>query len=287
MRAIIDRAMGLDPRRSLPPFGPPLDRWFRRRRSGAAPGAPAVVLLPDCFTMYSEPAIGRAAVRVLEAFGYRVILPAAGCCGRPHISGGLLPEAIAAARATATALIAAVERDRAVAVVGCEPSCVSAITDDWLDLELGLDRDAVLGLAERAMLVEEMLVRRWEQHPSRPPAPRGGPAAEILVHGHCHQKALWGTGATLALLERLTGGAPVEVDSGCCGMAGAFGFSRARYDLSMRIAELALLPALRARPEATVAAAGTSCRHQIRDALGREALHPIEIAARALGLGDR
>jgi FAD/FMN-containing dehydrogenase/Fe-S oxidoreductase len=283
-RTIIDRAMGLDPRRSLPPFGPSLDRWFRRRRSAAAPDAPAVVLLPDCFTMYSEPEIGRAAVHVLEAFGYRVILPAAGCCGRPHISGGLLPEAIAAARATATALIAAVERDRAIAVVGCEPSCVSAITDDWLDLDLGLDRDAVRGLAERSMLVEELLVRRWEQHPARPSGPRGGSAAaEILVHGHCHQKALWGTGASLALIERLTGRAPVEIDSGCCGMAGAFGFSRTRYDLSMRIAELALLPALRARPGATVAAPGTSCRHQIRDALGRSTLHPIEIAARALG----
>ena len=281
VRALQAWVLGIDPRRSMPPYAESLDRWYARRGSRAAAGAPAVVLFPDCFTMYNEPRVGQAAIELLEAFGYRVELPQLGCCGRSLISTGMLAEASRECRATAEALMAAVDRTGAVAVVGCEPSCMSAIRDDWLELRMGVDRARLRTLAGKSFLVEEFLERRWDAHPVRPAKPAFAPG-RLALHAHCHQKALWGAESSAAILRRYFGADLEVLATGCCGMAGSFGFTQERYDLSMRIGELGVLPAVRARADATVCAPGTSCRHQIHDGAGREALHPVEVLARIL-----
>jgi FAD/FMN-containing dehydrogenase/Fe-S oxidoreductase len=275
------RVAGVHPRRSLPPFGPALARWHRSRTAKVPDDAPVVVLFPDCFTAFGESAIGKAAVGALEALGYRVHVPRVGCCGRPLISNGLLRRATTACAETAEALHEAVARTGAVAVVGCEPSCLSAIADDWRDLKLACPRERVDAVADRAALVEDFIEHAWSEHPRRP-APAETDDAPVLLHGHCHQKALWDVAPTLRLLGRLRGGPVGAIEAGCCGMAGAFGFARDHYDLSMRIGELALFPAVRDAPDAVIAAPGTSCRHQVHDALGRTARHPIELVAAAL-----
>ncbi|MFM8783863.1 MAG: (Fe-S)-binding protein, partial [Phycisphaerales bacterium] len=222
------------------------------------------------------PRVGQAAIELLESFGYRVELPQLGCCGRSRISTGMVAAASRECRATAEALMAAVDRTGAVAVVGCEPSCMSAIRDDWLELRMGVDRVRLRALAGTSFLVEEFLERRWDAHPARPAKPAFEPG-RIALHAHCHQKALWGAESSAAILRRYFGADLEVLATGCCGMAGSFGFTQERYDLSMRIGELGVLPAVRARADATVCAPGTSCRHQIHDGAGREALHPVEV----------
>jgi Fe-S oxidoreductase len=274
--AVLKRLMGVHPRRSLPRFGRSLRRWCAGRGAVNATG-PVVVLLPDCFSVYSEPHVGRAAVTVLERLGYRVVVPESGCCGRAMISQGLVAEATRTCASTARSLLAVVEEHDAVMMVGLEPSCVSAIRDEWLELDLGLDSEVIQRLADRTMLVEAFIESAWERHPARPDwhAPDG----TFLLHGHCHQKALWGIESSSALLERLLGDRLTVLDSGCCGMAGAFGYDRSRYDLSVTIAEQSLATTIREHPHATILAPGTSCRHQIADTTARRAIHPIELLA--------
>jgi FAD/FMN-containing dehydrogenase/Fe-S oxidoreductase len=286
VRSLLALRYGIDPRRSLPRAGSSLYRWMRRRPpSKIAVDAPRVILFPDCFTTYNEPHIGRAAVEVLEALGYRVVVPKVGCCGRAMISNGLLAEAASTCQATARDLRRICESTQAVAIVGCEPSCVSAITDDWPDLRLNHDRRTIDAIALRTMLIEQFIVERWDEHPRMPTVSDPVDGA-VFVHGHCHQKALWGMDASVNVLRPAVAGPVEPIDAGCCGMAGAFGFTRDHFDLSMRIGELALFPAVRAQPEALIVAPGTSCRHQLRDALGREARHPVELLAEAWRRAD-
>jgi Fe-S oxidoreductase len=149
-------ALGFHTDRTLPTYGPAVHRWLARRGSKAATGAPTVLLFPDCFSNFGETDLGRLAVELLEAFGYRVVMPDVGCCGRSLISVGMLAEACGTVSRTATALLEAVKRENAVAVLGLEPSCVSAIKDDWIDLRTAVDRDALRALAARTFLVEVM-----------------------------------------------------------------------------------------------------------------------------------
>jgi len=278
VRVMLNRVMRFDSRRSLPPFGKSLYRQAKRPgRNGES--APAVILFPDCFTTYSEPRIGLAAIRILEAFGYRVILPKSGCCGRSMISVGLLEQAQRTCARTARELHRAVNDHQAIAILGLEPSCISAIRDDWLDLKMEVEEATLDKLAARTMLVEEFLESRWNEHPERPEfdAER---SPRVLLHGHCHQKALWGVESSASFLRRAFGADRVDVlDTGCCGMAGSFGYTREHYDLSMIIAEQTLLPAVRENPSAEIAAPGTSCRHQIHDGAGCVAKHPVELIA--------
>jgi Fe-S oxidoreductase len=240
-----------------------------------------VILFPDCFTVYSEPEIGRAAIHVLEHAGYRVIIPKIGCCGRAMISNGLLDDAIITCSRTATALAKLIEEHEPRAIVGCEPSCISALTDDWQDLKLDVSADAVRTIGNRAVLIEDFLAAEWDRHPRQLQVCEGT-STPVLLHGHCHQKALWGAERSIELLRRCGFNGATLLDTGCCGMAGAFGFAREHFDLSMRIGELSLFPQLRDQPEALVLAPGTSCRHQIRDALARHSMHPIQLIASAL-----
>jgi len=242
---------------------------------------PKVLLYADCFATYNEPSVGRAAVRVLEALGYDVLLPPIACCGRAMISTGLLPDAIASADRALATLKRAVD-EGVVAIVVCEPSCLSAITDDWLQLKLATPRDVRQHVASKSMLVEDFVDRFWNDHPKRPPIRAG--AAAVVLHGHCHQKAVGGGDETSArLLRRITDGKVTVLPSGCCGMAGSFGYDAGKYELSMAIGELSVFPPIRSAPAtAAVCAPGTSCRHQIHDGTGRVAMHPIELAASLL-----
>ncbi len=273
VRRLINRRYGLAAERSLPRFAHPLVLDSRgSARSGPGAGAPRVVLFGDCFTMYNEPEIGLSAARLVEAFGYRVHLADAGCCGRAKISSGLLGAAIEEADQTLERLRTAVEDDSVAAILVCEPSCLSAFRDDWLQLKMKSPLALRKRLADKAFLPEQFLDSRWDAHPRRPEFRQG----EAVLHGHCHQKALWGIESSANLLRRVAGERLSVLDSGCCGMAGAFGMTADHYALSMKIGELVLFPGVRDAGGAAVLATGTSCRHQIKDGTGARAVHPVQ-----------
>jgi Fe-S oxidoreductase len=281
-RAVVNRFLGVDSRRTLPKFSASLKSVWEssqslppRRGGPPTPNAPTVALFGDCFTMYNESSIGLATKRVLEGFGYHVLLADAGCCGRAKISLGLLGEAIEEIDATIERLMPVIDDEGVVAILVAEPSCLSAIKDDWLGLKLRTPMDVRKRLAAKSYLPEQFLEKRWDAHPTRPAF--RAPAGEVILHGHCHQKALWGAASSADMLRRVVGDKLRVLDSGCCGMAGSFGYTKDRFDLSMKIGELVLLPAVRkAGADACIVATGTSCRHQIHDGAGREARHPIE-----------
>ena len=281
LRKALERVAGIDHRRPLPRFAHEnLLRWDARRRPAPASGRRGdVVFLADSFTTYTEPDIGRAAIELLEAAGHRVLLANAGCCGRASISKGLLDQARAQASEMAGRLAPAAQAG--VPIVGCEPSCLLTLREEHLSLLP--DDPRAEAVAGQARLVEELIVAAIDDG-----ALELNPRAEvanrrIVFHGHCHQKALAGTAATVALLERIPGSEVVELDAGCCGMAGSFGFEAEHYDLSLQIGETRLFPALRAeKPDALVAATGVSCRQQISHGAGRAARHPVELVRAAL-----
>lgn len=278
-----ERMLGLSARRSLPRWR--RDHFADNEQAGASAAAAGteVVLLVDTFNRYFEPDNARAARAVLAAAGYRVSLVRATdgdrplCCGRTYLATGMVDAARHEARRMLDALRPYVERG--TPIIGLEPSCLLTLRDEFGSLIPGAE---TVALAGQALLLEEFLAR--EQQAGRlqlklKPLPK----RRALVHGHCHQKAFATMAAlqqTLALIPQLD----VEViDSGCCGMAGAFGYEAAHYDLSMKMAELDLLPAVRAADEDTLLVAnGTSCRHQVEDGSGRTARHVACILQDAL-----
>ncbi|MEV0614349.1 FAD-linked oxidase C-terminal domain-containing protein [Nonomuraea sp. NPDC050404] len=267
--------LGLSRRRPLPRFHrTSLTRWFARRKPKES--GREVILLADSFTTYSEPAIGRAAVELLERAGYRVRLAAEGCCGRSSISKGLLDRA----RTMASDMVGRLAASDAP-IVGLEPSCLLTLKDEYAALLPGDPR--VKAVAARAGLVPELLTEAIDEGALElGEALRG---REILLHGHCHEKAVTGTAATRALLSRIPGAEVTEIDAGCCGMAGSFGFEAEHYDLSMKIGALRLFPAIAASsPDTLLAATGVSCRQQIAHGAGRAARHPVELVHWAAGL---
>jgi FAD/FMN-containing dehydrogenase/Fe-S oxidoreductase len=271
LRWLLEKMAGIDRRRSLPPLHADHFRhWFSKRRPAAGLGE-KVLLLDDCFTTFNEPEIGQAAVRVLEAAGCSVELAGLTCCGRSLISKGFLRSA----RELIAAQLPALARRVAdgTPLLGLEPSCLLTLADEWQELVPGADARRV---AAAARLADAWLA---DQARAGRPLKLKAATSQVLVHGHCHQKALVGVGGTSAALCLVPGLTVNVLDTGCCGMAGSFGFEKEHYDLSVRVAELSLLPALRADPAATVVAPGTSCRHQIKDLDGRRALHPLEVIA--------
>lgn len=285
LRSLLERALGISGRRPLPTFTrATLPRWYARRPRPPAPssGAPAgqgsVTFLADSFTTYTEPLIGRAAIELLELAGWDVRLQSTGCCGRSSLSKGLLDDARAKASDLVTALAAGSEPG--TPVVGCEPSCVLTLRDEYLALLPGDER--VSDIAGRVRQVEELLTEAIDAGRLRLRSDSWPAGRRIVYHGHCHQKAEVGTAATVALLRRIPGADVVELDAGCCGMAGSFGFEAEHYDLSMTIGRHRLFPAIDAEPTDTVlAATGVSCRQQIHHGTRRRALHPIELVRSA------
>ncbi len=281
---LLARALGIAAERPLPRFRrDTLLRWFRRRPSPRGPFPRGeVVFLADSFTTFTEPEVGIAAIELLERAGWRVRLEAAGCCGRASLSKGLLDQAREMAAGMVARLAPAARQG--APIVGAEPSCLLMLRDDYAALLPG--DPAARDVAASARLVEELLVEAVESGdlPLRPDAAVAG--RRILFHGHCHQKALVGTAATVRLLECIPGAEVVEVDAGCCGMAGSFGFEAEHYELSLRIGGLRLFPAVLAQPAGTLlAATGVSCRQQIAHGAGRPARHPVELVRAAAGNG--
>ncbi|MBM3740723.1 MAG: FAD-binding protein, partial [Acidobacteria bacterium] len=229
-RSLNEWVLGLDARR-MPP------RWVRRTFMEAAPQSadPDVVLFADTFTNHYEPEIGMAAVEVLERAGKRAGVVRPGCCGRSLISQGLLREARDHAAVLAAGLYPLAAGGRKI--LFCEPSCLSAVKEDAVSLLRGEQRKQAEAVAGASMLFEDFA--RGLDLPLR-----AGPG-RILLHGHCHQKSMGMLGATQALLERIPGAEVVELDAGCCGMAGSFGYVKSRYEVSVGIAERKLLPAVR------------------------------------------
>jgi FAD/FMN-containing dehydrogenase/Fe-S oxidoreductase len=284
--------IGVAPQRTLPPFERRrFSRWFRAR-AAATPGqaggagagvtmdsaAPEVVLFNDTFTEHNVPGLGRDAVAVLERAGYRVIVPPTRCCARPLISKGLLDPARVNAAYNVSLLKPYAERG--VPIVGVEPSCILTLREDYRDLVPGADADHV---AAQARTIDELLAELAQAgrlpFPERPAD--GG--RDYLLHGHCHQKALVGTAPTLAVLRAIPGARVQEIPSGCCGMAGSFGYEKEHYALSLAIGEQRLFPAVRSAPEgAVIVADGISCRQQILHGTERPARHLVEVVAEAL-----
>jgi len=301
----ISQALGVHPQRSLPKLASqPFSKWYAEHLRQSSPDKPAaqtnldpdvpasgqshlsqtgsaectsVVFFHDTFMQHNDPHIGQAAIQILEAGGYEVIiLPEKKCCGRPAVSKGLLDEAAQLARHNLALLAPYAERD--IPIVGCEPSCMAMLVDDYADLVPGHESQAV---ARVAMPIEKFLVR--EHAAGRLNLPLEDTPRRVLFHGHCQQKALFGTADTLAMLKMIPNCVVEQIESGCCGMAGSFGYEKEHYDLSIQLAEMSLAPAVRAAtPETIICATGTSCRQQILDTTGRHSRHPIEVLAEAL-----
>ena len=275
---LTEKLFALSARRSLPRWGTsPLPS----PRSGE--GGKKVALLVDTFSRYFERENVVAALEVLEAAGYEVEFATPAdhgrplCCGRTFLAAGLVDEAKVEARRMLQALKPYVERG--IAVVGLEPSCLLTLRDEYLAMGFG---DDAAQLAARALLFEEFIAAEAHTGALRLDlAPLATDAA--LLHGHCHQKAFDAMPAVRKVLHMIPGLKVETVESSCCGMAGSFGYEAEHFDVSMRMAELSLLPAVRkAKPETMVVADGTSCRHQIHDGAGREALHVARLLQMAL-----
>ncbi|MBO0849399.1 MAG: FAD-binding protein, partial [Pseudonocardia sp.] len=281
------RLLGIAPRRPLPRFArTTLPRWWRKRPVsgeygyGHTPHSRPLTctFVADSVTSYTEPAVGIAAVELVEAAGWRVELVDGGCCGRAAYSKGLLDKA----RRQASGLVDALSASGDGPVVGVEPSCLLTLRAEHRAL-LGADDAKVARVAGRVRLVEELLLEAIDDGSLLLGADAWPAGRRILFHGHCHQKAEVGTAATVELLRRIPGAEVVELDAGCCGMAGSFGFEAEHYDVSMTIGEDRLFPAVRDEPlDTVIAATGVSCRQQIAHGTTRRAYHPVELVRAVL-----
>jgi len=293
-----ERLLGISAKRRLPE--PAAESFMDgAAAAGGAPDAPAgphdgrdVVLFIDTFTRHFEPAIGHAALAVLRAAGYRVSVadPAADaiepdrplCCGRSFLAQGLVGEARLEAQRVLAALLPHAQAGRPI--IGLEPSCLLALRDEYLALGLG---EAARQVAGQALLFEEFLAR---EHTAKrlqlDLAPLAGRRGPTLVHGHCQQKAAGAMKSMRKVLKLIPELEFELIEASCCGMAGSFGLEAEHASVSLAMAEQALLPALRAAPQAPLLANGFSCRQQIGEADGRRVQHLALLLHEALGKGE-
>jgi FAD/FMN-containing dehydrogenase/Fe-S oxidoreductase len=273
VRWLNERVLGLDRRRIPPAWA---SKTFARRVQGRARRTTGrrVALFNDTFTNYYTPAIGIAGLEVLEIAGFEVKLAPTSCCARPLISQGLLAAASRQAALSTDRLYPLAESGQPI--VFFEPSCLSAIREDVPSLLRGDAQRRAQAVADRSMLFEEFLEGECLAGRARLD-PRSGPS-RILLHGHCHQKAMGRLAPAQALLRRIPGATVVDLDAGCCGLAGSFGYVRDHFDVSRAIGERRLFPAARGLGEGSVlVASGTSCRQQIADFTGTRAWHSAEL----------
>ncbi|MDA1188139.1 MAG: anaerobic glycerol-3-phosphate dehydrogenase subunit C [Chloroflexi bacterium] len=291
---IMEQYVGIDRRRKLPAFASQtFYQWLRARANNTSRNDKTpvetrgqVLLFNDTFTNYNHPELGRAAVELLEALGYEVVVPPWKCCGRPMLSSGMIDKAKKSADANIA--LAQPYLDRGAKIVGLEPSCLTMFKDDYSDLaghqktssgqHSGQLQNSLL--ASKSLLIEEFLA---QEKATLGNIPFKSAPSKILFHGHCHQKALVGTRPALDVLRSLPETEVIEIDAGCCGMAGSFGYEKSHYDVSMPIAEDRLFPAIRSHEDdAVVVTEGVSCRQQIEHGTGRRAKHLVEVLADAL-----
>ena len=285
LAALSEKLLGLSARRSLP-------RWRRdtfwrdarklhlASREEVLAADKGVVLFVDTFNGFLDSENAIAAVRVLQAAGYTVHAAKGNgggnlCCGRTYLAAGMMDEA----RGKASELLAAMLpfAEKGLAIVGLEPSCLLSLRDEMLAMGFG---DTAKKVAVRAQLFEEFIAA--EAKAGRFQLALRAATRPIKVHGHCHQKAFAAVAPVLDVLRMIPDARPELIESSCCGMAGAFGYEASHYDVSMKMAELSLLPAVRSAPDAIIVADGTSCRHQIADGAQRQALHVAVVLARHL-----
>lgn len=285
---VSEKLLGLSAKRRLPawradtfwrstPAVPFADR--QATLHAVAAGGKAAVLFVDTFNGCFETENAQAAARVLQAGGYTVHVASKAeghlCCGRTYLASGMVEEAKAKASELIAALLPLAEAG--VPIVGLEPSCLLTLRDEALVMGLGEPAKVVAG---QALLFEEFLAREAKAGRLKLDLkPLGKP---ILLHGHCHQKAFGAVPPVLDVLRLIPGAKPELIESSCCGMAGSFGYDAKHHEVSMRMAEASLLPAVREAPDAVIVADGTSCRHQIADGTGREAVHVAALLASLL-----
>jgi Fe-S oxidoreductase len=283
----LKRLAGFATERSLPALhATTLAAWHRRHANPPHLSYPhgRVFLFCDEFTNYGDTPVGIQAVELLNRLGYEVLIPEHGESARAHLSKGLVRDAAKLA-ARNVELLAPVVSD-AAPLIGIEPSALLGFRDEYPDLVPEPLRPAARALARRVWLIDEFIAREADAGRIRPES-FAARELTIKLHGHCHQKSLSSLTPTVKMLELPRGHSVRLIPSGCCGMAGSFGYEREHYEMSRRVGELVLFPAVRATPEEVVIAApGTSCRHQIMDGTGRLARHPIELLHSACkGLG--
>ncbi len=287
-RRIANRLSGFHPDRTIPLLPrKTLRSWFRSRlqmphHTGNSERK-LVWLFADEFTDLTDAHVGIAAVDLLEGLGYEVRIPAHTESGRASLSKGLLRRARGFAKRNVRLLADIVTYE--TPLLGIEPSAILCFRDEYPDLLRGEEKTTAQRLATNALMIEEFLARELSTGRIRPemfrPAP--SPRPVVHLHGHCQQKAISSLTPTVQVLEQLGGFDVRVIPSGCCGMAGSFGYEAEHYDISQKIGELVLFPRVRtATEQEIIAAPGTSCRHQIHDGTGRVAAHPVEILRQAL-----
>jgi FAD/FMN-containing dehydrogenase/Fe-S oxidoreductase len=279
-RRVLDRLVGIDQRQSIPLLArQTFQKWFRQRTAPAPVTRGPVVLWDDTYLTYNDPQIGQAAVKILEVVGFEVkLIKQRKCCGRPMISKGLLKEA--RNNAAHNVALLAPYAVKGIPIVGIEPSCVATFRDEYPDL---LQCEEARVVAQHSFFIEEFLANLITQGELNLPFAKSSQPRHILVHGHCYQKAQTGITPTLVMLRQIPHSVVEEIPSGCCGMAGSFGYEKEHFEVSRAVGEEVLLPAVRAAASETIiVAAGTSCRHQILEGTGRQALHPVQVLADVL-----
>jgi len=282
---LLKQVLGFATDRSIPTLGKTsLRRWVKRHLealNSSLPGdTPEVILYVDEFTNYNDTHLGITTIRLLNRIGIRTVILPHPVSARTYISKGLLKKAAKIARKNVALLADHVSESRPL--IGIEPSAILGFRDEFPDL-VGPDLEAkAAALAAHSFTVEEFLVTAYE-------AGRFDRSlfhkrdVRLKLHGHCQQKAMASTAPTISLLSIPEGHVVEEIPSGCCGMAGSFGYEKEHYELSMKVGELVLFPAIRNEKEETlIVAPGTSCRHQIKDGTARRALHPVEVLYQAL-----
>lgn len=279
---VFKKVLGFAPQRQIPKVAAvSLRNWFERReRIVPEPAKGKVYFFFDEFTNFNEVEIGKKAIFLLEGLGYEVLSVAHAFSGRALLSKGFLREAKKLAERNVATFSGLVQAD--IPLIAVEPSTILTFRDEYVDLVEESQLEAAQYVAKHALTIEEFLVR--EKKAKRLGADNfSSTAKDILLHAHCQQKA-WGLQATVAAALAIPAAYTVTtIASGCCGMAGSFGYEKEHYQLSQDIGNLVLFPKIRAKAKETIVAApGSSCRHQIREGVEVEALHPVEILYQAM-----
>lgn len=277
---IAKSVVGFAKDRSMPELARvPLDKWFDKHfKASSTPKHSSVNFFCDEFTNYNDAEIGKKAIQLLDRLGYEVKIPQHEESGRTYLSKGLLDQAKALAEKNVKLLAPLVSED--TPLVGIEPSSLLTFRDEYPGLLRGALKSQATELGKNCLTIEEFLAKATENKHLHADlfTEASGPEQLIKVHGHCHQKALSSMVPTKKILSLLPNTKVHMIPSGCCGMAGSFGYEAEHFDVSMKIGELVLFPTVREQPETVIIAApGTSCRHQIKDGTGRKAKHPVEV----------
>ena len=280
-RKILFSFIGIDHRRKIPEFAQhSFTNWYQNNRNIFGPhkkNSTKVILFPDTFTNYNHPEIGINTYKVLVSLGYEVVVPELKCCGKPLLSKGMLPKAKSLASENIKILSQIIDHDSVI--VGIEPSCLLTIFDDYPDL---LNQDLeIKNIINKVMLVGDLIVRDFSK--GLPDKLFKAVDSKVLFHGHCHQKSLFGTSKINQLLNLLPSIVVEEIQSGCCGMAGTFGFESEHYEISIKMAKKNLVDKINNQSgDFLLVSDGISCRQQIDHTLGIKSLHAMDLFASLL-----